>query len=77
MLRNTGYKRILSCADILDNGKKRRRKTMEEKVYKTMKRSGALNIAAGILSIVAGLTGGILLIISGSKLLTRKSKVLF
>ena len=50
---------------------------MEEKTYKTMKRSGALNIAAGILSIVAGLTGGILLIISGGKLLARKSKVLF
>ena len=50
---------------------------MEEKAYKTMKRSGALNIVAGILSIVAGLTGGILLIISGGKLLARKSKVLF
>ena len=49
---------------------------MEEKIYKTMKRSVTLNIVAGILSIVAGITGGILLIISGGKLLAGKSKIL-
>lgn len=50
---------------------------MEEKVYKTMNGAGALNITLGVVSLVAGLTAGILLIISGAKLLTRKSKVLF
>lgn len=42
-----------------------------------MNGAGALNITLGVVSLVAGLTAGILLIISGAKLLTRKSKVLF
>ena len=32
---------------------------MEEKVYKTMGRSGALSIAVGVVSIVTGLAGGV------------------
>ena len=39
---------------------------MEEKVYKTMGRSGALSIVVGVVSIVTGVAGGILLIISGA-----------
>lgn len=50
---------------------------MEEKVYKTMTKSGALNITIGIVAIVAGVTAGVLLIISGAKLLSRKSRLLF
>lgn len=50
---------------------------MEEKIYKTMNGTGALNIALGVISLVAGVAGGILLIISGAKLLARKSKILF
>ena len=50
---------------------------MEEKTYKTMRKSGALNIVAGILSIVTGITGGVLLIISGGKLLAGKTKIMF
>lgn len=50
---------------------------MEEKIYKTMSGSGALNIAVGVITLVAGITGGILLIISGAKLLSSKSKILF
>ena len=50
---------------------------MEEKVYKTMGRSGALSIVVGVVSIVAGVAGGVLLIISGAKLLANKSKILF
>ncbi len=46
---------------------------MEEKIYKTMSGSGALNIV----TLVAGITGGVLLIISGAKLLSSKSKILF
>lgn len=50
---------------------------MEEKVYKTMRGTGALNIVLGVISLAAGITGGILLIISGSKLISRKSGIMF
>lgn len=42
-----------------------------------MKGSGALNITLGILSIAAGTAAGVLLIISGAKLLSGKSKIMF
>lgn len=50
---------------------------MEERVHKTMTWTGALNITVGIVSIVFGLAGGILLIVSGSKLLSDRKKLLF
>ncbi|MBQ8592284.1 MAG: hypothetical protein IJ485_06025 [Lachnospiraceae bacterium] len=50
---------------------------MEEKLYKTLNGSGALNITIGVIAIVAGVAAGILLIISGAKLLSGKSKILF
>ena len=50
---------------------------MEEKTYKTMNGAGALNIVLGVIALVAGIAGGILLIISGAKLLTGKTKILF
>lgn len=50
---------------------------MEEKVYKTMTNSGALNITIGIIAIAAGIAGGVLLIISGAKLLSGKSGLIF
>lgn len=50
---------------------------MEEKTFKTLNGTGALNIVLGVIGIVAGVAGGVLLIISGSKLLSRKSKMLF
>lgn len=50
---------------------------MEERVYKTMTNSGALNITIGIITIAAGIAAGVLLIISGSKLLAGKSRLLF
>lgn len=50
---------------------------MDEKVYKIMGRSGALAIVIGVISIVAGVAGGVLLLISGGKLLAGKSKILF
>lgn len=33
---------------------------MEEKIYKTMSGSGALNIVVGVVTLVAGITGGVL-----------------
>lgn len=50
---------------------------MEEKTYKTMSGAGAMNIAIGVVTLVAGVTSGILLIIGGAKLLAGRSKILF
>lgn len=50
---------------------------MEEKIYKTMRGSGALNIVVGVIVFVIGAASGVLLIISGAKLLSGKSKILF
>lgn len=50
---------------------------MDEKIYKTIGRSAALAIILGILSIVGGVAGGVLLLISGGRLLAGKSKLLF
>lgn len=50
---------------------------MEEKTYKVMSLSAALNIALGVISIAVGVAGGVLLIVSGARLLAAKSKILF
>ena len=50
---------------------------MNEKVYKTMARCGAGNIALGIVVLVSGVAAGILVLISGIKLLKRKSEITF
>ena len=46
---------------------------MEEKTYRTMRGTGVTNIVA----IAVGVGSGVLLIISGSKLLAGKSKIMF
>ncbi len=48
-----------------------------EKIYSSMKFSAAVNITLGIIMIVCGITGGILLLISGGRLFGNKSKILF
>lgn len=50
---------------------------MEERTYKTMGGSGALNIALGVVVLVVGVASGVLLMISGAKLLAGRSKILF
>lgn len=50
---------------------------MEEKIYKVMGGSGALNIAVGVVVLVTGIASGILLVISGAKLLAHRSKIMF
>lgn len=50
---------------------------MEERAYKTMTNSGALNITIGIIAVAAGIAGGVLLIISGAKLLSGKAGLTF
>lgn len=50
---------------------------MGERTYKVMRNAGAANIVLGIISIVAGVTTGVILVISGAKLLAQKGKILF
>ena len=49
---------------------------MNEKIYKTMSRTGACSVAVGIVALVTGVATGILMIISGARLLKRKSDIL-
>ncbi|MBR3307455.1 MAG: hypothetical protein IKI75_09430 [Lachnospiraceae bacterium] len=50
---------------------------MEERAYTVMKRTGGWNIALGIVTMVVGLSAGVLLIIGGAKLLSNKSNIMF
>lgn len=50
---------------------------MSEKIYNTMKSVGIGNLVMGILVILAGIAGGVLMIISGARLLRKKSDILF
>jgi len=50
---------------------------MSEKIYTTMKSEGVGNIVIGILLIVTGITSGVLVIVNGSRLLRKKSEILF
>ena len=42
---------------------------MEERIYKMVRRAGALDIAVGVVVLVVGIASGILLVIGGSRLL--------
>ncbi len=48
-----------------------------ERVYRTMRNAGALNIAAGITMVVLGIAAGVITIITGAFLLKRKSEITF
>lgn len=50
---------------------------MSEQAYKTMKSVGIFNLIFGILTIAAGIGAGVCMIISGAKLLKKKSNILF
>jgi len=50
---------------------------MQEKVYGIMKNVGVGNLVFGIISIVAGVTVGVISIINGARLLKSKSNILF
>lgn len=48
-----------------------------ERVYKSMKFSGACSIALGVVIVIVGVVCGILAILNGAKLLKDKSKITF
>ena len=50
---------------------------MVERIYKTMKSVGVANLVMGILTIIAGIAGGVFMITSGARLLKKKSDLLF
>ena len=50
---------------------------MEERIYKVMGGSGALNIAVGVVLISVGLISGTVSIVTGALLLKRKSEITF
>ncbi|MDF2844408.1 MAG: putative rane protein [Herbinix sp.] len=50
---------------------------MMEKIYHTMKSVGVWNLVLGILTIIAGAVAGTLLILNGSRLLKKKSELMF
>lgn len=50
---------------------------MNEKLYKRVKGTGAAAITTGIITVVAGVVCGILMIVSGARLLAAKSETLF
>lgn len=49
---------------------------MKEKVFKTLTSSGIMNLVMGILILITGITAGVLLLISGAKLLNSKKDVM-
>ena len=49
---------------------------MKERIYKTMVKSGACNIAVGIIVLVTGVAAGVLMIVNGANLLKKKSEIL-
>lgn len=48
---------------------------MNEKIYKTVVWAGAVNLSLGIIVTAAGAACGILMIISGARLLRRKNEI--
>ena len=49
---------------------------LNEKIYKTIARTGACSVTVGIVTLVTGAAAGILMIISGARLLKRKGDIL-
>ncbi|MCI6859211.1 MAG: hypothetical protein MR867_07960 [Eubacterium sp.] len=49
---------------------------MNEKIFKTLSQVGASGIVTGILMIVAGITIGIISIVSGARALKLKKKIM-
>lgn len=49
---------------------------MNEKIYKTMSKSGACALTLGIIVLVIGVVSGVLMIVNGAKLMKRKYEIM-
>lgn len=49
---------------------------MNEKTYKTLSHSGALNLTLGIVILATGVATGVLLLVNGARLLGEKAKMM-
>lgn len=50
---------------------------MQERLYKTMRSAGVTNLVFGIISVVVGVSVGVIAIVNGARLLRSKSKIIF
>ena len=57
--------------------KNKKEKTVDEKKYKTVEGAGILSLVLGIVTICCGVASGVLMIISGARLLSTKKDMLF
>ena len=48
----------------------------QEKIYRTMSNTGAAGIAVGIVTAVIGLAAGIVMIVTGARLLMRRRDIM-
>lgn len=48
---------------------------MGEKIYKTVSRAGAWNLALGIVVLVTGIAAGTMMVINGAKLIKQKYEI--
>lgn len=49
---------------------------MNERIYKTMTRTGASSLVIGIVVLVTGIAAGVMMIVNGANLLKKKSEIL-
>ena len=49
---------------------------MNEKIFKTIRGTGAASLAVGIVVLVTGISAGVMMIVNGARLLKCKSQVL-
>lgn len=63
-------------AGTAQNNGKRRKLLMSEKLYKIVSGVGAGSIALGIITLVTGVTTGVLMIVNGARLLKGKSDMM-
>lgn len=50
---------------------------MEEKTYKAMSLGGTAGIVTGVISIIVGVACGVVMIVSGARLLAERRNILF
>ena len=65
IMRNTGQ-----------NNSVKWRLFMNEKIFKTIRGTGAASLAVGIVVLVTGISAGVMMIVNGARLLKCKSQVL-